>query len=93
MAETQWFHDEEFDIPLPDWLSEDIARFYGIRSGTVDFAQGLAAYLSARGLRLLADPASAAPAEPGFVATEPWELLLKSRSAWKPSTFRDNHVG
>lgn len=52
MTAAQWFHDDDFDVPLPEWLSDDIRRFYGIGPHAVDFAQALAAYLSARHLKI-----------------------------------------
>lgn len=46
----QWFMDDEFDIPLPEWLSEECRQFYGEGEFGIDFAQGLASFLHVKGL-------------------------------------------
>lgn len=45
MTVEQWFHDEEFDTPLPEVLSTAVAKCYGTGPLGVDFAQGLAAFM------------------------------------------------
>lgn len=42
---TNWFHDEDFNLSLPDEVSLAIAQFYGTDDEAVWFAQRLASFL------------------------------------------------
>lgn len=69
----QWFMDEEFDLPLPEWLSDDCARFYGTGDIGINFAQGLASFLNAKGYKVVP---SSMPDEPRSRRRSLW---LRSR--------------
>lgn len=42
----QWFHDDEFNCPLPSEVAESIAQFYGTGDVGMSFAQMLASFLA-----------------------------------------------
>lgn len=48
----QWFESDEFECPLPQWLADECAQFYGTGQIGVDFAQCLASFLLAKGLEI-----------------------------------------
>lgn len=48
--DRQWYMDDEFEVPMPEWLAAECKQFYGTSQVGIDFAQGLASFLDAKNL-------------------------------------------
>lgn len=47
-----WYYDDEFEIPMPEWLAAECLQFYGSDEVGIGFAQALASFLHVKRLTI-----------------------------------------